>query len=307
MTRLSLVTTAITISAIILTISLVSKYFSYFSLYGGITNRRVFYASHNFDPAAIVTLLINQTSSFRSTAAKPFSWANLDHRSSGILFLKTHKTSSSTVSRLIVRNLCEIRGKKCFLPNYENPGKIWDFRKEKDLRYARLKAPYDVWASHVMTPQVLRTFVVPKTLFISICRRPSSRFRSAWSWYGHGKVLKTSLAGFTRELNHTGKVSSSFEQSFRFRTGLDSVSKEIVGVEGGRLSMTGPFKGHHTDSDSFKEALKSILTSKYLVLVSDRFDESLLILGQFLHWEVSDLMYMRQKVTPPDALEPLTG
>ena len=52
----------------------------------------------------------------------------------------------------------------------------------------------------------------------------------------------------------------------------------------------------------FSLLLKKILTSEYYILVSDRFDESLLILEQFLGLEVSDLLYKKQKVTPIDQL-----
>lgn len=223
-----------------------------------------------------------------------FSWCYFNKSNNGLVFVKTHKTSSSTLSRLIVINLCERKGRKCFLPSFDNPGRTWDLRKERDYKYASKEAPYEVWANHVIAPQLVRKLMVPKSFFISICRDPSLRFRSAYNWYQLDKQFGKSLSQFIEILNHTAVGSASHQYTFKYRTGLDSVSEELMGLEESR-------SGSETGS-SFSLLLKKILTSQYYILVSDRFDESLLILGQFLGLEVSDLIYKKQKVTPIEEL-----
>lgn len=216
-----------------------------------------------------------------------FSWSDFNKSNNGIVFIKTHKTSSSTLSRLIVRNFCEIKGRKCFLPDFKTPGKTWDLRKERDFKYATKNSPYEIWANHVSTPLLVRKLMVPDSFFISICRDPSLRFRSAWTWYKHEKQLGISLSQFIEVLNRSSVGSATRRYAFKYRTGLESVSEELIGLVKGT---------------SFSLLLKSILTSEIYLLVCDRFDESLLILGQFLGLEVSDLIYKKQKVTPIDQL-----
>jgi hypothetical protein len=180
------------------------------------------------------------------------------------------------------------------LPSFDNPGRTWDLRKERDYKYASKEAPYEVWANHVIAPQLVRKLMVPKSFFISICRDPSLRFRSAYNWYQLDKQFGKSLSQFIEILNHTAVGSASQQYAFKYRTGLDSVSEELMGLEESR-------SGSETGS-SLSLLLKKILTSQYYILVSDRFDESLLILGQFLGLEVSDLIYKKQKVTPIEQL-----
>jgi hypothetical protein len=158
-----------------------------------------------------------------------FSWSDFNKSKNGIVFIKTHKTSSSTLSRLIVINFCERKGRKCFLPNTENPGRTWDLRKERDFKYASKEAPYEVWANHVITPQLVKKLMVPESFFISICRDPSLRFRSAYNWYQHDKKLGKSLSQFIEILNHT--IVGSHEYAFKYRTGLDSMSEELTDLE----------------------------------------------------------------------------
>jgi hypothetical protein len=51
------------------------------------------------------------------------------------------------------------------------------------LKYASKEAPYEVWANHVITPNLVKKLMVPESFFISICRDPVLRFRSAYNWY----------------------------------------------------------------------------------------------------------------------------
>jgi len=69
-----------------------------------------------------------------------------------LLFIKTHKTGSSSLSRLLFRVLCEhptAVDRRCFVPPRASPGKIWDLRKAADVRRVRAAPrgppPYDVW------------------------------------------------------------------------------------------------------------------------------------------------------------------
>ena len=247
-----------------------------------------------------------------------FNWDDHDYSSKGLMFVKTHKTSSSTLSRLIYRALCEVRGRRCFLPKRESPGKIWDLRKGSDYKYVTAGAPYQVWVSHVMVTRSLWAVMDPEPFLVSVCRHPALRFRSAWAWYGHENRFGLSLSHYIANINaslfeksrdgsrkYRGRgvgqrtvVGSSKQIVYPYRTGLDSVHEEITGNEDGRLSISpdgiisGPFS-------PFKRLVEGIYGAESLLLVSDRLDESLLVLGMFMRWDLTDLLYASQKVTSP--------
>ena len=85
-----------------------------------------------------------------------------------LLFIKTHKTGGSTLSRLLFRVLCESTSavdRHCFVPPYDSPGKIWDLRKSADERYVKVTGnkkgrPYDVWVHHTSTPGIIHNEVM---------------------------------------------------------------------------------------------------------------------------------------------------
>ena len=85
-----------------------------------------------------------------------------------LLFIKTHKTGGSTLSRLLFRMLCESTSavdRHCFVPPYDSPGKIWDLRKSADERYVKVTGnkkgrPYNVWVHHTSTPGIIHNEVM---------------------------------------------------------------------------------------------------------------------------------------------------
>lgn len=282
-------------------------------------------------------------------------------REESIVFLKTHKTGSSTLTSILWRELCEVQNRNCFLPPFESPGKTWDFNKINDRIYllnsngtAGRQAPFDVWLHHAKAHSFLFNNVVsnavsildkPRSLlFMSIVRRPSLRFRSAWTWYQHASAfiingIKTNrvlkymcfkefslerfvelmmayhstacrLPMFLKEMHYSKEdiiklpFNSICSQNlsskgdidiwtkiyglyikltsilwtryaryisinyFKYRTGLDATSEELVGLRTSDPAF----------ADGFEQLLLDVMSGKVLLLVCDRFDESLLVM-----------------------------
>jgi hypothetical protein len=189
-------------------------------------------------------------------------------------------------------------------------------------------------------------------LVVSICRRPALRFRSAFSWYNLSAALGgTSLAAFADAFSPAARGDRDGNSTFapgaaaavrltpqnvgaartlRYRTGLDATSTELVGQDGfGALS--GAADPHQPLTPGAAAALfvdkvvVPVLRCRRLLLLSDRFDESLLVLrlallqqhdNQHQHQQqhgrrrrrlaVVDLAYAPPKVAPPDRLETLS-
>jgi hypothetical protein len=136
-----------------------------------------------------------------------------------LIFLKTHKTGSSTLTGILWREFCQKQHRNCFLPPHNHPGKTWDFSKLSDRHFIFTtngtqgkRAPFDVWLNHVRRHELLFNKAVKSAYldralwgcipeapvsvssqnafkFVSIVRRPAFRFRSAWAWYDLGSLF----------------------------------------------------------------------------------------------------------------------
>ena len=85
--------------------------------------------SVNF-PAKLLKLLHNHHKS-NATFSYTKKWIGASQNASieRLVFLKTHKTGSSTLNRILWRGLCINRDYNCFLPPAKNAGKIWNLDK----------------------------------------------------------------------------------------------------------------------------------------------------------------------------------
>lgn len=200
----------------------------------------------------------------------------------GILYLKTHKTGSSTLAGILWRQICSSSEANCFLPSFNNPGKVWDFDKYSDRSYAlSVKGtngdtyPFDAWLYHAKMHPFLTKIVKQPHLLISAVRNPVDRFRSAWKWYKHEDSLKVSLVEFLHSLSDGDEYKLSLSKKlFKYRTGLDATTEELIGHDS---------KASEDDFlTEFIHLLISMVEEKTFIVVTDRFDESILVLQRLL-------------------------
>ena len=234
---------------------------------------------------------------------KKWHW-NRYHASEGVVFLKTHKTASSSLAGVFWRNLCTSARRSCFLPPRESPGRTWDLSTQRDW-YAvqtgastqpKAKFPFDVWVSHVHFHPRLYAAVSNTNRIISIVRCPAERFASAWAWYEHEKELQTTLSEFVEEYVNDYSPRGLWyawtrRPAFKYRTGLEASTEELLGEPG--FTQKNPF----IQRRHFDQLLERVVTGKLILMVTDRFDESLLVLGKLMGWGHEQLIYSRLKVT----------
>jgi len=217
----------------------------------------------------------------------------------GVIFLKTHKTASSTLTSVIWHELCEKEGRNCFLPPLEHPGKTWDFRKEKDWEMMRKRGrgsssnssqsgfPFEVWTSHAAYTPALLTVVRQSRRMISIVRKPASRFESSWHWYNHSALTRMTLSEFANAKQDEREAVAS---QMKYRSGLDATTEELTGINKFRSQPAG------RRCAAFEELLDRVASKRLILLVAERFDESLLVLGKLMNWSPSQLSHFHHKV-----------
>jgi hypothetical protein len=234
----------------------------------------------------------------------------------GLVFFKTHKTAGSTVSRILFRKFCRDERRHCFLPSESNPGRTWNLNDEQELRYILApfsndgNGPIDVWLHHAIYSPILMTDIVPnsRNKMMSIVRRPCGRFQSAWQWYSLHNL--TSASADDREVQSLFEFTSFIHESirpyvpavslisavanimysFHYRTGLDATTMELLGITSNSVFLL-------RSASEFAQLMQRLQRNELLLLVADRFDESIVAFGHILHgWPLHQLFYFKNKV-----------
>lgn len=152
----------------------------------------------------------------------------------------------------------------------------------------------NVWLHHIYYNEKLFTKIIPNHDFlVTITRNPSERFVSAWNWYEHEGKLTIPLSTFIQSYDNSKscKVEPFHCENFEYRTGLDSTTAELV---------------TKVNISNYYRLLSNILRRQLLVLVTDRYDESLIILANYLNWNVTNILYFPQKVSRIHGIHNLT-
>nr|XP_034988333.1 galactose-3-O-sulfotransferase 2-like isoform X1 [Zootoca vivipara] len=199
-----------------------------------------------------------------------------------IVFLKVHKSASSTVMNILfrfgdTRNLSfalpRNGASQLYYPRYFTAGAVQGFSPKKDPQF-------HIMCHHMrfFKPEVAR--VMPNTSFyFSILRNPIHLMESAFAYYkGASAFAKAnSLEEF---LNDTSKF-------YKASNGDSYYSKNL---------MTFDFGYNHNGNFSAKNVqlmLRAIEAQFDLLLITEYFDESMVLLKEALCWDLDDVVSFR--------------
>ncbi|KAJ8020334.1 Galactosylceramide sulfotransferase [Holothuria leucospilota] len=219
-----------------------------------------------------------------------------------IVFVKTHKTGSTTLTAILnrygfSRNLSFLlmAGASTGHFNYKTPtlskGRSV-FRppigvKKGDFTNYR---NYNISAVHIRySRKIMEALVFHGDLYyISILREPVSQFLSAFQYF---ELEKKYLQNVTS--------SSTFEE--KVLTFLDLPSK--VFTEGpftwnNQIFDLGFSKDHMKNITSINQYISKLSAELDLFLIMEYFDESLILLKKLLCWEYEDIIYIKRRAQP---------
>ncbi|XP_048850641.1 galactose-3-O-sulfotransferase 3-like isoform X2 [Brienomyrus brachyistius] len=225
----------------------------------------------------------NITCSLSSAAAKP------KHMS--IAFLKTHKTASSTMQNILFR-FAEHHNLTVALP--QSPCSH-QFRYPSSFS-SRFVHPYTLPAriitNHMRFNHSEVQRIMPNdTIYITILREPASMFESLFSYYNQycpsfKRVPDGSLETFLKD---PWRYYNPAETYSMFAHNL--LTYDLGGDNNHRTSDKAYMKG-------FIAKIESIFS---LVMISEYFDESLVLLRHLLSWELEDVLYIKQNMRTPSS------
>ncbi|CAM1306314.1 Uncharacterised protein r2_g1608 [Pycnogonum litorale] len=184
-----------------------------------------------------------------------------------IMFLKTHKCGSTSVQNLLFRkayksnlNIGILRGLNLTMP-FVNDMLLFKNRK------------YNVICQHlVFNEKEIEAVMEPDTLYVSILRDPVTQFESLYHYFNMFQFFNMNLSTFVYGPNTNERIGEH-------KIGTNMVSY-VFGLPIDEMN----------DSKSIRSRLKRIERSFDLIMISEYFDESLILLRHSLHWDIDDVV-----------------
>ena len=192
-------------------------------------------------------------------------------------FLKVHKAGSTTLQNIIFRFGLK-RNLTFVIPITDN------YFKLNETLPVKLGNQYDILAVHSIYNKDLYDMVLPPDrINIAIVREPLERMISAAYYYRDvfdiAYLTKVPDANFIKELiahhdNYNSNLFSETKNSMGKDFGFDIKTKE-------------------TDLYEISKQLSLLNKEFKLVLVMERFTESLVLLKRYLNWKMSDIIFLQ--------------
>ena len=217
----------------------------------------------------------------------------------GIVFIKTHKTGSSTITSVLhslatAHNLLTpiTMDTAPYIPQDEKHNHILNLKTTKPNVTS---APYDVWCNHVVYDNLLTDKVVPSSqhFVVTIVRDAATRLRSACQHYGCCPSEYSNDEMFNNFVlsNRAKRLFTNNKQHCR----VDQSSYQIVGT------------GLHANksfAENFEAVLNEARHNKFLLLVTERMVESMLVLWYFYKLHPLDVAFLSKKVAKTSLVSP---
>eukprot|EP00750_Incisomonas_marina_P002988 INCI12799.1.p1 GENE.INCI12799.1~~INCI12799.1.p1 ORF type:complete len:798 (+),score=123.87 INCI12799.1:88-2481(+) len=216
-----------------------------------------------------------------------------------VVFIKTHKTASSTITNLLHRFGYKY-GLNFALPK-DNMFYGWPLSGEATekavAQIGLYKPPFDVFGSGHSVLSDRQEKLVPFARYITILRSPVSHFRSSYQYWmaaeniarnrGPPSVTPAEFLADTSRFEPLLDNSYLIHNSFAFDLGLNP--KDVDAMEGQPTKI-------QAFIDQMDRRFSTVLISDYLI-------ESLLVLKREMCWPLEDVVYGAMKVTTPETLK----
>ncbi|KAJ1172559.1 hypothetical protein NDU88_004404 [Pleurodeles waltl] len=216
---------------------------------------------------------------------------NSQIRIRNIVFLKTHKTGSSTFQNILFR-LGEKRGLTFAFPVYTYqfayPEK---FAKGFVEDLPREATEFNILCSHMRLDVLAVQEVMPgSTFYLTILRDPVSTFESVFTYY------RTTVPAFELVLNISGNPLTTFlaapHHYYDSRYITNGLAKNPMTFDLG-LNST-----RERVDETWQKDLEKLEKDFHLVMIAEYFDESLILVKELLNLDFEDLVYVRLNTRP---------
>ncbi|XP_044275265.1 galactose-3-O-sulfotransferase 3-like [Varanus komodoensis] len=212
-----------------------------------------------------------------------------DHQGLSIVFLKTHKTGSSTVQNILFR-VSEQHNLTVAFPLYS-----YQFAYPERFSRAFVEdlpqgaAHFDLLCSHMrLDAGEVRALMPSPSIFLTILRHPVQTFESVFHYY------RNMVPAFQPVANHSRPLLAFLEASARYYNAQDvsnGLAKNPMAFDLGLDASQ-----EEESSNQWLRELERLNQTFQLVMIAEHFDESLLLARELLGLDMEELVYVRLNV-----------
>ncbi|XP_077205183.1 galactose-3-O-sulfotransferase 2 isoform X2 [Paroedura picta] len=213
-----------------------------------------------------------------------------------VMFLKTHKTASSTVLNILFRfsekhnlTVAFARGSEIHLgyPSLFKAAFVEEFNT--------IGQSFNIMCNHLrFNPPEVRKVMPKNTFYFSILRDPIALLESSYVYY------KSYSPAFRKSSNLNEFLSSPwsyYNLSVKFH---NIPARNNMWFDFG-YNNNAEYDEHYAQS-----TIKDIEQNFHLILISDYFDESMILLKNTLGWDLDDVVYFKLNTRSVDSVQNLT-
>ncbi|XP_030837877.1 galactosylceramide sulfotransferase-like [Strongylocentrotus purpuratus] len=217
-----------------------------------------------------------------------------------LVFLKTHKTGSTTLASIIQRygylkNLTFLVPHRNHFLNYQkifNADKInltevkdtgegpWTFRKG-----------YDILTNHARYNRTSMDRVFHGVRYVTILREPSAQFESAFYYFEIWRSIPRSREPLKLFME---------DPELHFKNVMRTRQYYKSSMHNQHLYDFGMSHDDMNDDVKVRSKIREIDADFDLVMITEYFDESLLLLRKLLCWSMDDILYLAKGTRTPD-------
>nr|XP_010599012.1 LOW QUALITY PROTEIN: galactose-3-O-sulfotransferase 2 [Loxodonta africana] len=216
-----------------------------------------------------------------------------------IMFLKTHKTASSTVFNVLLR-FAEKHNLSVALPEGEHfhLGYPWLFLAryvEGSEQEVRQQRRFNIMCNHLrFNPPEVQKVMPEDTFYFSILRNPVFQLESSFIYY------KSYVPAFQAARNLSAFLASPWTYYNRSASLNNAYARNNMWFDFGFDNNAWPEDGY------VRARIAAVERHFQLVLIAEYFDESMVLLSHVLHWTLDDVAYFKLNSRSQSSVTSLT-
>ncbi|XP_062814768.1 galactosylceramide sulfotransferase-like [Anolis carolinensis] len=214
-----------------------------------------------------------------------------------IMFMKTHKTASSTILNILLRFGEKHRLKFAF-PNGHTNFHYPSFFERRQVRDYRPGMCFNIICNHMRFQyEEVRKLLPAGATFVTVLRDPAYLFESSFHYFGR-------IIPLTWKLSGEDKLAEFLRDPWRYYdpNGFNAhYLQNLLFFDLGYDNTLNP------SSPRVEQSIQEIDRRFHLVMLLEYFDESLVLLKDLLCWELEDVLYFKLNARKDSAVSRLTG
>ena len=210
----------------------------------------------------------------------------INHHKRGIYFLKVHKSGSTTLQNILYRYALSKHFK---VATFDMPfGMPYPDTPKAKYLFENVTVPgfrrYEMICDHaVYSEKDVSDYMTPQYDSIAIVREPFSHLQSAFSFFRLDKKFKL--------ITEKDPLRKFLQNPLVYKNN-DAFQRYLHNMQGYHFGIPQSLD----DESEIQKRIEDIAKNFTVVLISNRFDESILMMKRLLNFTTKDVLYMKQFV-----------